>query len=62
MNFLFSAFILEIIKPLFHSCVCIMEDWGGGGGPVLPSVTEALLPSVLRTIDLPRCLLSFHTG
>lgn len=31
MNFLFSAFILEIIKPLFHSCVCIMEDWGGGG-------------------------------
>lgn len=40
MNFLFSAFILEIIKPLFHS--------GGLGGGSCPSIcyrsTTALSP------------------
>lgn len=61
MNFLLSAFILEIIKPLFHSCVCIVED-GGGFLSFHLLQKHYVLPSVLRTIDLPRCLLSFHTG
>lgn len=60
MNFLFSAFIPWNHQTSFPQ-LCTYRG-GLGGGSVLPSVTEALLPSVLRTIDLPRCLLSFHTG
>lgn len=62
MNFLFSAFIPWNHQTSFPQLCTYHGGLGGGGGPVLPSVTEALLPSVLRTIDLPRCLLSFHTG
>lgn len=50
MNFLFSAFILEIIKPLFHSCVCIVEDWGGGFCPSICYRSTTYCPQSLELL------------